>query len=197
MNDNIELVVLTKENYQKYKNAIQNFECSRLDKGVEFLRGCQKILEWETDDRIYLVMDTKDNNLIAFFSLKAFAIFFSPNNPPIMKAYPAIKINWFLVDDDYSIDSSTGRGFGAGQMIFYRYLLPTVMKIRNYIGATYLVLFSIPEPKVIQAYQKMGFDLVKNEDGSEDLDVGEYIQCPYEDDCKLLIRCLRPLSDSR
>lgn len=129
---------------------------------------------------------------MAFFALKAFAIFFYPYSPTIAANYPAIKINWFLVSDTYSKDSSTGKGVGAGNWIFNDYLLPTVLNIKNYIGATFLVVFSIPEPKVIEAYERMGFHRIINRDtGKEDLDVAEYIQCPYEENCKLLIYNLR------
>lgn len=187
----VQLVLLTKDNYPTYKKAINQFRCSRLESGVDFLRSCKPLLEWETDDRIYLVIDTQDNGLVAFFALKAFAIFFDPNIPNIIAAYPAIKLNWFLVNDKYSQDIETKRGLRTGYWIFSDYVLPTVKMIKKYLGATYLVLFSIPEPKVIEAYKRMGFHQILTEDGREDLDVAEYIQCPHEKNCKLLVYNLR------
>lgn len=190
-NDNSQLVLLTKDNYQTYQKAINQFRCSRLPSGVQFLKDCKKLLEWGTDDRIYLIIDKRNNRLMAFFALKAFAIFFFPYNPFSPVSYPAIKLNWFLVSDTYSKDTETGRGIRTGHWIFTNYLIPTVIMIRDYIGITYMILFSIPEPKVIKAYERMGFHRVLNEQEKEDLDVAEYIQCPYEKNCKLLIYNLR------
>lgn len=134
---NLQEVLLTKDNYTSYKKAIKSFTCKRLNSGERFLKDCKSLLRTESDDRIYLILNTDKNDIVAFFSLKAFAVFFS-SETDCQFSYPCIKINWFLTNDKYAL---TGDGLGSnmGSLIFQKYIYPTVKTIQHSIGVTYLI----------------------------------------------------------
>lgn len=179
-------IILNKNTYTEYEIQIKNFTSTRFPKGESFLRYNSNLyLEEFSKYRIYIIINEDLNNeIVAFFALSTASLFWVGNSL-YPAANPGVEIVYFSVNDAYT--KYKRKNWHIGQMIFSKYILTTIKEISNYIGTEYIMLFSLPIDKVIESYERMGFN-------QADDDITEYIRYYSVKDCKLMVYNLKTLN---
>ena len=181
INDYAHLEVLNELTYTKNKRYINKFHSCRFPGGETFLR--ERALLYLKDDKryvTYLVKSIHNNDIIAYFTLSAGAIFWEPYG--YIKSNPTIEISYYSLNDIYAVDKN-GKGIGLGKLSFEDFILPTIQEINKSLGIAFITLFAINTKlnKVRNAYQNMGFIY-------PGIEVQEYIQYRDVEDCYLMYR---------
>lgn len=175
---------LDKSNFETNKKYIKKFRSSRFPYGETFIKNeIKSYINKSTRYVTYLVKNNTSNDILAYYTLSASAIFWEPNGN--IKKNPAIEINYFSLDDKFAFNEN-GKGIGLGALIFEDFIRPTIELISQYLGISIVILFAIPSKnnKVINAYEKMGFSLVN------DVDVEQYIIDKQVKGCRLMLMTL-------
>lgn len=180
------VVALNKYTYPDYKEQIKSFESKRFPKGESFLHYDSSLyLESCSKFVTYLIVNEDfDNEIVAFFVLSAASVFWATESThPVSN--PCVEIVYFSISDLYS--KYNGVSLHTGQQVFSDFVLPTIKNISNHLGVLYIILFSLPIRKVVEAYTQMGFN-------QADDDIAEYIRYYSVKDCKLMVYNLKTLN---
>lgn len=181
------VVPLNEYTYQYYEQQIKQFKSERFPKGESFLRydsrlylgSCSKFVTY------IIISEGPNEGIVAYFVLSAASLFWVTESiHPI--ANPCVEIVYFSINDLFSRYNETS--LHTGRKVFTKYILPTIKMISNQLGILYIILFSLPIKKVINAYEYMGFNLVEDE-------IAEYIRYYSVKDCKLMVYNLKTIED--
>ena len=104
--------------------------------------------EHDDVDVIHYVLDSETDELVAYFSLVASALPYVVDG--VMGGIPAVELKMFAIDKKY-------QGTGLADSIFDEVLDAIKMMTLEYIGAEYILLYSVPVERVIGLYNKKGF----------------------------------------
>lgn len=112
--------------------------------------------EDNNEARTYVLVDLKANGMIAgFFTLKTGLITVSRGIFSSFDTYPGIELANFAVNDNYK------KAYGVipkmGSYMFDSFILPIVKDISSRVGAKYLYIYALPENRLMEHYQTMGF----------------------------------------
>ncbi|PXX73651.1 hypothetical protein [Dielma fastidiosa] len=182
------LEILSKNNFKANLPFIKEFRSYRFEYGETFIKNEVKYyLENNTRYVTYLVKSKTNDDILAYFTISASAIFWEPCGNMIKN--PAIEINFFSLNDKLTMSDKKPIK-GLGKLVFEEFVLPTIKTISKYLGVSTIILFAIPSlnDKVINAYKKMGFVLI------DDKDVEEYILVDQIRNCKLMCYTLSEIS---
>jgi len=102
----------------------------------------------------HYIINTENNELIAYFSLLASAVLFGTFDN--FNSVPAIELKMFAVDRKYQKRNLNVRLVEDITDLMREYSL-------EYVGADVLVLYSVPEEKVVRMYENCGFRMLPKE----------------------------------
>lgn len=111
--------------------------------------------------RTYLVKDSDTDEIAGFFSLKAGMI--GANEVRRLghtefDSIPGIEISNFAINDMYKNNhKGQSKTHMLGYTFFIDLILPIIEDISEKIGVSVLYIFALPEQKLIEHYQKYGF----------------------------------------
>ena len=127
----------------EYDGNVNDFDC-----GVPVFN--EYLINNLLDDKavIHYVIDTENDNLIAYFSLLASCIFLSEFDDS--NIIPAIELKMFAVDKKYRRLNLSSRLLNDITDIVRAYASECV-------GAKALILYSVPAEKVVKMYEYNGF----------------------------------------
>ncbi|MGL4986334.1 MAG: hypothetical protein ACRC5H_04250 [Treponemataceae bacterium] len=107
-------------------------------------------------NRIYIIQNSKTQELVAYFALKANSMILTRDSER-NDVYPAIELSCIAKNTDYIED------LPLGNYIFINFIYPIAKKASTYIGVNYTILFSLPVDKLIETYEKWGFQRLNTE----------------------------------
>ena len=102
----------------------------------------------------HYIINAENNELIAYFSLLASAVLFGKVNN--FNSVPAIELKMFAVDKKYQ-----KRNLSIGLVEDITDLMREYSL--EYVGADVLILYSVPEEKVVKMYENCGFNILPEE----------------------------------
>lgn len=147
---------------------------------VKYLVKKAKTHEKDNMNKTYLVRDKTNENLVAFFCLKAATLPYNDIGEPFL--IPAIELTHFAVDERYR--SQKDAEMKTGEFIFWNHIIPEVRKASEYIACKDLYIFSLKVQKLINYYKnRLNFKELQNID---DKQFFTYAVQNYDDDCKFL-----------
>lgn len=118
-------------------------------------------LEEERDNaaRTYLIRDNATSEIVAYFTLKA-GLITSKTSWKTFDNQTGVELANFAVNDNYRRYKDVMPHIG--QYVFSQFVMKQIRKAQEIIGVEYLYIFALPEKKLIEHYQTMGFSRVQN-----------------------------------
>lgn len=172
--------------------------------GLEaYLKRCAWNEDINNEVRIYLVKDTRTDDIVAYFGLKAGMVsnsktdmlsveeqqelFHNEGVKWLPEVLPGIEISHFAVNDNYRRKAShTGRSVkGLGAFIYPEFIYPIIEEVSNRIGVNMVYLYAAGDDKLVSYYEKV-FDFQSLQE--EDMYVP--LEPDYDGGCVFMYRLL-------
>ena len=102
----------------------------------------------------HYIINIENNDLIAYFSLISSAVLLGTFDN--FNSVPAIELKMFALDKKYQKQNLSVRIVKDIAVLMREYSM-------EYVGADILILYSVPEDKVVKMYEKCGFQLLPKE----------------------------------
>lgn len=170
---------------------IQSFYVEkRTGKGLEYyLKNMAEQEEYNRSNRTYLVRDKETNEIAAYFSLHtgSFTLKETGQNDDDASKYtvPSIELSNFAVNSAYR--DKHPEISGLGELIFRRFIIPTVNYGAELFGIQAIHIYALPEDDLIDHYGSFGFSRLPKE-------MEEYIHThlkpDYDDKCIFMYQIL-------
>ena len=136
--------------------SIAGFQATNGAAGLEYYLKSQSVEDEENNcSRTYLVKDALSAELVAYFSLKTGLITIQLEGDSF-DSVPAIELANFAINKCYK--DSHPETHKLGFYTFKKFILPIVQRISAYVGANALYIYALPEDRLINHYQTMGFE---------------------------------------
>ena len=133
--------------------------------------------EKENIARTYLVKDKMTGELACYFSLRTGLVTFQIINDKF-DTFPAIELSNFAVNDTYKRNHTEVQKLGVH--IFDVFILPIVRCMAKYVGVNSLYIYALPNDKLIDHYQIMGFTRLP---ADEEKFVQQHVKPKYDEGC--------------
>ena len=133
--------------------------------------------EKENYARTYLVKDKVSKELVCFFSLRTGLITIQSGDDQF-DTTPAIELSNFAVNDTYRRNHPEIRKLGVH--VFDVFILPIVRCMAKYVGVNSLYIYALPNDKLIEHYQIMGFTRLP---ADEEKFVQQHVKPKYDEGC--------------
>ncbi len=164
---------------------IAEFEASEKGKGFEYyLKEAAEYDEKRNVARTYLVKDTVSRELVGYFSLRTGLITIQVKDESF-DSYPAIELSNFAVNVKYKKNHPEVEGLG--KYIFRSFVVPIVKKISKYVGVNSLYIYALPNDKLIEYYQKLGFTRLPEK---HEKFVQQHVKPKYDEGCIFMFQNL-------
>ena len=102
-------------------------------------------------DVIHYVLDSKTDDLVAYFSLIASALSYVVGEKT--EGIPAVELKMFAMDKKY-------QGTGLSDLVFDNVIEAIEILTSEYIGAEIILLYSVPVDHIVELYVKKGFSMI-------------------------------------
>lgn len=124
-------------------------------KGLEvYLKNMALVEELNNNARTYLIRDTSNQEIVAYFTLKA-GLITEKTNIFYFNNISGIEVANFAVNDAYrNVNDVVPQ---LGKYIFINFIYPLVKEISSLVGAQCLYIFALPHDKLMAHYSSMGF----------------------------------------
>ncbi|MGN0738761.1 MAG: hypothetical protein ACI4LX_01155 [Treponema sp.] len=167
-------------------NAIKNFSVSQKSgKGLEdYLKIMSAAEEDENFARTYLVKDNETHEIASYFTLKS-GLFTLELSDSQFYTVPSIELSNFAVNSSYR--KHHPEVSEIGKTTFREFVLPLTKFIQTFLGAKALYIFALPEDKLIEYYQEMGFTRLSEE---KEKYVHSHVKPKYDDGCVFMYQIL-------
>lgn len=157
---------------------ISSFNVANNAYGLEsYLKNQATKDEKENVARTYLVKDKLTGELACYFSLRTGLITFQVANE-LFDTFPAIELSNFAVNDTYRHNHKETRFIG--RYVFEMFILPIVRCMAKYVGVNSLYIYALPNDKLIEHYQIMGFTRLP---ADEEKFVQQHVKPKYDEGC--------------
>lgn len=133
--------------------------------------------------RTYLVKDKQTHLLVCIFSLRTASLIFK-GNKNFHDVIPSVELAYFAVNKCYR-EKFPEESKGCGSYCFDTFITDIVKEIYDLAGCNELFLFAINRLRLIEYYNKLGFEELSPEDENE---ITKNISIDKEKDCKFLHR---------
>ncbi len=167
------------------RKALESFSASNNANGLEaYLKFCALQDEQSNESRTYLVKDALTGDLACYFSLRTCLV---PIQIDVDKfaTIPAIELANFAANDNYR---KTERAVAKiGSYAFVKFILPIVRHVAKFIGAKWLCIYALPEPKLLAYYTKLGFARL---DRQREEFVYQRIKPKYDEHCLFMYQSI-------
>lgn len=137
------------------QQLVNDFVASNNARGLEsYLKLQADIDEDSNGSRTYLVKDAETGKLACYFSLRS-GLIAVRREDDLFDTIPAIELANFAVNNVYRSDG--GKIARVGAYAFRKFVQPIVKCVADLIGVKYLYIYALPEGKLIQYYNWLGF----------------------------------------
>lgn len=139
----------------------------------------------DKNSKTYIVIDqlASKNDLCAYFTLKPGLVPFRTEGKSF-NTISGVELVNFAVNANYR--GAMKKKIGA--MTFSDFVIPLVKEVQTIVGATFLYLYALPIPKLIQTYKnKYFFQQLKRR---QENFVHSHVRPHYDDDCKFMYLCI-------
>lgn len=133
--------------------------------------------EKENYARTYLVKDKATRELVCFFSLRTGLITIQSGDDQF-DTTPAIELSNFATNSIYRRNHPEIRELGVH--VFDVFILPIVRCMAKYVGVNSLYIYALPNDKLIEHYQIMGFTRLP---ADEEKFVQQHVKPKYDEGC--------------
>ncbi len=166
--------------------AISSFSVSQKSgRGLEdYLKLMSAAEEDENFARTYLVKDIETHEIASYFTLKA-GLFTLELSKDLFYTIPSIELSNFAVNSSYR--KQHPEISEIGKTTFREFVLPLAKFIQTFLGAKALYIFALPEEKLIEHYQEMGFSRLSEE---KEKYVHAHVKPKYDDGCIFMYQIL-------
>ena len=159
-------------------DLISSFTVANNAYGLEsYLKNQATKDEKENYARTYLVKDPVSKELACFFSLRTGLITIQSGDDQF-DTTPAIELSNFAVNDTYKRNHTEVQKLGVH--IFDVFILPIVRCMAKYVGVNSLYIYALPNDKLIDHYQIMGFTRLP---ADEEKFVQQHVKPKYDEGC--------------
>ena len=127
--------------------------------------------------RTYLVKDALSGELVAYFSLRTGLITIQVQDDSF-DSVPAIELANFAINKRYKDSHPEAQKLGF--YTFKKFVLPIVQRMSVYVGVSALYIYALPEEKLIEHYQTMGFSRLPEQ---QEKFVQRHVKPKYDEGC--------------
>ena len=153
--DNDDFVVEHLTDSTEDVQCVGAFSAGNNAKGLESYLKCSALDdERSSESRTYLVKDSLTRALACYFSLRTCLVPIALTES-VFTTVPAVELANFAVNESYRGQQRAVKRIGA--YVFVVFILPMVRHIARVIGAKWLCVYSLPEEKLMQYYESLGF----------------------------------------
>ena len=166
------------------------YVAKKTGKGLEYyLKNMAEQEEYNRNNRTYLVRDKETNEIAAYFSLHTgcFTLKEPDQNDEDASKYtvPSIELSNFAVNSAYR--DKHPEISGLGELIFRRFIIPTVNYGAELFGIQAIHIYALPEDDLIDHYGSFGFSRLPKE--MEDY-IHTHLKPDYDDKCIFMYQIL-------
>ena len=162
----------------KNPELISSFSAANNAYGLEsYLKNQATKDERNNFARTYLVKDKATGELACYFSLRTGLITFQNVND-LFDTFPAIELSNFATNSIYRRNHPEIQKLGVH--IFDVFILPIVRCMAKYVGVNSLYIYALPNDKLIDHYQIMGFTRLP---ADEEKFVQQHVKPKYDEGC--------------
>lgn len=159
-------------------DLITSFQATNGAAGLENYLKNQSVEDEENNcSRTYLVKDALSAELVAYFSLKTGLITIQLDGEKF-DSVPAIELANFAINKKYKDTHPESQKLGF--YTFKKFVLPIVQRMSVYIGVNALYIYALPEEKLIDHYQTMGFERLPEH---QEKFVQRHVKPEYDEGC--------------
>lgn len=168
-----------------YKNLIETFTVGNDAEGLkDYLQYAAIGDEKANLARTYLVIDKSTKEVACYFSLRTGLITVQVDGEDF-DSLPAIELSNFATNDTYRKNHKELQKLGVH--IFDVFILPISRFMAKYIGANSLYIYALPNDRLIQHYNTMGFSLLPEE---QEKFVQSHVKPKYDAGCRFMYQTL-------
>jgi hypothetical protein len=180
-NFSIEHIFDSEENAE----LITGFEAGNNAFGLEnYLKYQASEDENKNNSRTYLVKDIVTGELVGYFSLRTGLITIQVKDESF-DSYPAIELSNFAINKCYK--DSHPDAIRLGAHIFDNFIIPIVRSFSKYVGVNSLYIYALPNDKLIEYYQKLGFTRLPEK---HEKFVQQHVKPKYDEGCIFMFQNL-------
>lgn len=167
------------------KNLVFDFKALNGAKGLEdYLKYQSEEDEKELYARTYLIKDKVSGELACYFSLRSGLITIQSYNEEF-DTIPAIELSNFAMNGKYRENHPETHLLGF--LFLKQFILPIAQATSRYIGVNSLYIYALPDEKLIEHYEKMGFTRLSKK---QEKFVQNHVKPKYDEGCVFMFQNL-------
>lgn len=167
------------------EDLISAFAADKSAFGLENYLKYQSARDEESNNsRTYLVKDILSGELVGFFALRTGLITIQVKDDSF-DSFPAIELANFAVNKKYKDAHPDSIKLGA--YIFNSFVFPIVNCLAKYVGVNSLYVYALPEKKLLNYYEKLGFSRLPEE---QEKFVQHHVKPKYDEGCIFMYQTL-------
>lgn len=140
---------------QENETLVSNFSAMKEAMGLEaYLKNQAADDEKELNARTYLVKDKTTKELAGYFTLRSGLITIQAYHEDF-DTIPAVELSNLAINGKYRQNHPDTHLLGF--LFLKRFILPIAQAMSKYIGVKSLYIYALPDEKLIEHYEKMGF----------------------------------------
>ena len=126
----------------------------------------------------YLVKNRVTGEVAGYFSLKTGLFTVGADEDDYFDAIPAVELSNFAVNALYRKNHPHVKSLGLTML--KHFILPLCQHVRNFVAVRALYIYALPEERLIQHYEHLGFTRL---DAEEERFVHAHVKPRYDDGC--------------
>ena len=165
------------------QEQIEDFKAKEDGYGLEVYFKEKALVEEERNEtRTYVVIDSTSKQIVSYFSLRTGLITVSRGFMRGFNTRTGIELSNFAVNDNYRHNKQIPK---IGSFVFWRFILPLVREISNYVGAEFLYIFALPHDRLMEHYKTLGFQKAS---GKVERFVYSHVKPAYDKSCRFMLQ---------
>ncbi len=166
-------------------SLLEQFETNENSRGLEYYLKDAALYDEEYNlSRTYLVKDKTTQELADYFSLRTGLITRQIKDDKF-DSIPAIELANFAVNSNYKKNHPDIKLLGF--YIFNKFIIPLTQSFSKYIGVHALYIYALPNERLIEHYNTMGFSRLPAE---EEQFVQFHVKPKYDEGCIFMYQVL-------
>ena len=141
--------------------------------------------ENEHQNSTYLVKDKKTKEIVGYFTLKTALFTIGIEGTEYFDSIPSVELSNFAVNSLYRVKHPEVKEIG--KTVLTSFVVPIIKYIRNFVAVKALYIYALPEEKLIQHYESLGFKRLSSE---EEAFVHAHVKPKYDDGCIFMYQIL-------
>lgn len=167
------------------ESLIFDFKALNNAQGLEdYLKNQAANDEKELNARTYLVKDKITKELVGYFTLRSRLITIQAYHEDF-DTIPAVELSNLAINGKYRQNHPDTHLLGF--LFLKRFILPIAQTMSKYIGLKSLYIYALPDEKLIEHYEKMGFMRLPKK---QEKFVQNHVKPKYDEDCIFMFQNL-------